>query len=177
MALITSAFTSAIVIASVTAIPALYRRKSKLVKASTNENGEKYIEYSNFVFWIIYGGGASLTILGVLIYLLSNEPVAGIISILMGLIFLLPTVVLQFVDTSVNWSSVYICSARSGVSLKKNRILWDDVVLAKYHPNHTIQIKDKSGKSVYWSVYHNGWHEIINDLRRIRPDIDTSNFD
>lgn len=177
MALITSAFTSAIVIVSVTAIPALFRRKSKLVKASTKENGEKYIELSNFVFWIIYGCGASFTVLGVLAYLLSSEPIAGIMFILMGLILLLPTVVLQFVDTAVNWSSVYICGARSGMSYKKNRILWDDVVLIKYHPNHTIQIKDKSGKSIYWSVYHNGWHEIINDLRRIRPDIDTSNFD
>ena len=119
MALITSAFTSAIVIAAVTAIPALFRRKSKLVKANTKKNGEKYIEYSNFVFWVIYGIGAAFTILGVLIYFLLSEPITGIIFILMGLVFLLPTVVLQFVDTSVNWSSEYICGAKSGMSIKK----------------------------------------------------------
>jgi len=51
MALITSAFTSAIVIASVTAIPALYRRKSKLVKASTNENGEKPRRFIRWRRW------------------------------------------------------------------------------------------------------------------------------
>ena len=72
MALITSAFTSAIVIAAVSAVPALFSRKSKSVKAKTKENGEKYIEYSSFIFWIIYGGGALFTVLGGLIYLFSN---------------------------------------------------------------------------------------------------------
>lgn len=177
MALITSAFTSAIIIAAVTAVPALFKRKSKLVKAKTKENGEKYIEYSSFIFWMVYCSGASFTILGVLVYLFSDEPVAGIIFIVLGLIFVLPTAFLQFVDTSVNWTDKYICGAKSGVSIKKNRILWNNVEMINYHPNHTIQIKDKSGESVFWSIYHNGWYEIIDDLRRIRPDIDTSDFD
>lgn len=177
MALITSAFTSAIVIAAVSAVPALFSRKSKSVKAKTKENGEKYIEYSSFIFWIIYGGGALFTVLGVLIYLFSNEPIAGIIFGVLGLVLIIPAILLTFVDTTVNWSPEYICGAKSGVSIKKNRILLSDVEFVKYHPNHTIQIKGKSGNNVFWSVYHNGWNEIIGDLRAIRPDIDTSDFD
>lgn len=177
MALITSVVTSAIIGVAVTTIPALFSRKSRLVKAKAKNNGEKFIKYSSFVFWVIYGGGALFSILGVLVYFLSEEPVAGIIFIILGLVFLLPMAVMQFFDTSVNWSSEYICGARSGVSLRKNCILWDDVDFAKFHPYQTIQLKDKSGKSVFWSVYHNGWYEIIEDLRRIRPDIDTSDFD
>lgn len=177
MALITSAFTSAIVVAAVSAVPALFRRKSKSVKAKTKENGEKYIELSSFVFWIIYGCGAFFTVLSVLIYLFTNEPFAGIVFGVFGLILIIPAILLTFADTTVNWSSEYIHGAKSGVSIKKNRILWDDVVFVKYHPNHTIQIKDKLGNSVFWSVYYNGWKEIIGDLKAIRPDVDTSDFD
>ena len=176
MALITSAFTSAIVIAAVSVIPALFSRKSKSVKAKTKENGEKYIELSSFVFWVIYGGGAVFTIVGLLVYLFSDEPEAGIISGVLGLVLIMPAILLTFVDTTVNWSSKYICGAKSGVSIKKNRILWEDVEFVKYHPNNTIQIKDKTGNSVFWSVYYNGWSEVISDLRAIRPDIDTSDF-
>lgn len=177
MALIASAFTSAIVIAAVSVIPGLFSRKSKSIKAKIKGNGEKYIELSSFVFWVIYGGGAAFTIVGLLVYLFSDEPIAGIIFGVLGLVLIVPAILLTFVDTTVNWSPEYICGAKSGVSIKKNRILWDDVELAKYHPNHTIQIKDKSGNSVVFSVYHNGWNEVIGDLRAIRPDIDTSNFD
>ncbi len=177
MALITSALTSAIVVAAVSVIPALFSRKSKSVKAKIKENGEKYIELSSFVFWIIYGGGAAFTIVGLLVYLFSDEPIAGIIFGVLGLVLIVPSILLTFVDTTVNWSSEYICGAKSGVSIKKNKILWDDVVLAKYHPNHTIQIKDNLGKNVVLSVYYNGWNEVIGDLRAIRPDIDTSDFD
>jgi len=177
MGLITSGITFAIIGFAVSAVPALFSRKSKLVKAKTKANGEKYIDYSSFVFWVIYGSAALFSLIGLLVYLFSNEPVAGIIFIALGLIFLLPMGIIQFVDTSINWTSDYICGARSGVSLKKHLILWDDVVLAKLHPNQTIQLKDKFGKSVHWSVYHNGWYEIIEDLRLIRPDIDTSDFE
>lgn len=177
MALFSNAFTSTIIIAAVTAIPALFRGKSKKIAAKRKENGEKYIEYSSFVFWVIYGGGASFSIIGVLVYLFSDEPRAGIIFIVLGLIFLLPMALLQFFDTSVNWTKDYICGAKSGIRLKKNCVFWKDVESIKYQPNHTIQVKDKSGKSVFWSVYHNGWHEIIDDLRHIRPDIDLSDFE
>ena len=177
MALITSAFTSAIVMAAVTAIPVLFSRKSKTLKAKTKENEEKYIELSSFVFWIIYGGCVVFTIAGLLIYLFSDEPIAGIMFGVLGLVLIMPAILLTFVDTTVNWSSKYICGAKSGVSIKKNQILWDEVEFIKNHPNHTIQIKDKSGKSVFFSVYYNGWNEVISDLRAIRPDIDTSDFD
>ena len=125
----------------------------------------------------MYGGGAAFTIVGLLVYLFSDEPIAGIVFGVLGLVLIIPAILLTFVDTTVNWSSEYICGAKSGVSIKKNRILWDDVEFVKYHPNHTIQIKDKSGSSVLLSVYYNGWKEIIGDLRAIRPDIDTSDFD
>lgn len=177
MALITSTFTSAIVIAAVSVVPALFSRKSKSVKAKTKENGEKCIDLSSFFFWIIYGGGAAFTIIGLLVYLFSDEPIAGISFGVLGLVFIMTAFLFTFVDTTVNWSSKYICGAKSGVSLKKNRILWDEVEFVKYHPNQTIQIKGTAGNSVVWSVYYNGWNEIIEDLRAIRPDIETSDFD
>ncbi|GGX65684.1 hypothetical protein GCM10011309_14930 [Litorimonas cladophorae] len=177
MALISSVFTSAIIIATVSAFPAFFGRKSKLAKVKFQESGEKYIELSKFLFWLIYGVGASFTILGVFVYLFSEEPIAGVGFTIMGLVFLVLTAFLQFIDTSVSWTSEIISGAKSGVSIKKNSIFWNDIVMAKYHANHTIQLKDKLGKSVFWTVYHNGWHEIIDDLRLIRPDIDTSDFD
>ena len=177
MALITSAFTSVIIIAAVSVIPALFRRKSKTIKARTKENGEKYIDYASFVFWFIYGVGALFSILGILVYLFSDEPLAGIAFVVMGLIFFIPVLFLQFTDTTVNWTSDYICGAMSAYRFKKNRILWENIVTAQYHANHTLQLKDASGKSVFWSVYHNGWHAVIDDLRRIRPDIDATDFD
>lgn len=177
MAFISGVFTSAMVVAAVSVIPAIFSRKSKLAKAKSKENGEKYIELSKFVFWLIYGVGISFTILGVFVYVFSEEPIAGVGFISMGFVFLLPTAFLHFVDTSVSWTSEFISGAKSGVSIKKNSVFWNDIVMAKYHANHTIQLKDKLGKSVFWTVYHNGWHEIIDDLRLIRPDIDTSDFD
>jgi len=177
MALITSALTSAIVAFAVTSMPILFSRKSKRVKVKASNNGEKTIDYASFVFWVIYGGGALFSLIGVLDYWLSDDPIAGIIFWVMGLILLLPALLLQFIDTSVNWSSEYISGAKSGVSLKKNRILWEDIISVKSHPNQTIELKDAAGKSVVWSVYYNGWHEIISDLRRLRPDIDTTDFE
>lgn len=177
MALITSALTSAIVAFAVTSVPILFSRKSKRVKVKASYNGEKTIDYASFVFWVIYGGGAIFSTIGVLVYWLSDEPIAGIIFLVLGLILLLPTLLLQFVDTSINWSSEYISGAKSGVSLKKNRILWEDIVSVESHPNQTIELKDSAGKSVVWSVYYNGWHEIITDLQRLRPDIDTSSLE
>ncbi len=177
MALISSALTSAIVAFAVTAVPILFSRKSKRVKVKASNSGEKTIDYASFVFWVIYGGGALFSIIGVLVYWLSDEPIAGIVFLVLGLILLIPALLLQFVDTSVNWSSESISGAKSGVSLKKNRILWKDIISVKSHPNQTIELKDSAGKSVVWSVYYNGWYEIISDLRRLRPDIDTSNFE
>jgi len=78
---------------------------------------------------------------------------------------------------SVEWSTKYIEGAKSGSSFKKNRIYWDDIVSVKRHPNQSFSIKDKGGKSVYWSMLYAGWEELIDDLRRFRPDIDTSDFD
>lgn len=126
---------------------------------------------------MIYGGGALFTILGVLVYFFSSEPIGGIIFIVLGLIFLLPMMAIQIVNTSVNWTSEYVHGAKSGVSLRKNKILWTDVIEAKLLPNQTIQVKDKFCRKVVWSVYHKGWFEIIDDLRHIKPDIDTSDFD
>ena len=177
MALITSALTSAIVAFAVTSVPILFSRKSKRVKVKASDNGEKTIDYASFVFWVIYGAGAILSTIGVLVYWLSDEPIAGIIFVALGLILLLPALLLQFVDTSVNWSSEYISGAKSGFSLKKNRILWEDIVSVVFHPNQTIELKDSAGKSVVWSVYYDGWYEIISDLRRLRSDIDTSDFE
>ena len=177
MSLIASTFTSAIIILAVTVVPLIFSRRSKLAKAKMKDNGEKYIDYSNFIFWVIYGGGSIFFVLGVLVYLFSDEPIAGIIFIIMGLIFLLPMVFVQVADTTINWTSDYICGPKSSMRLKKNRIFWDDITSLVAHPNQTIQLKDKFGKSVYWSVYFNGWYEVIQDLRRIRPDIDTSDFD
>lgn len=177
MALITNAITSTIVAAAITVIPALFRRKSSSIKAKTSENGEKFIDYSKFVFWFLYGSGATFTILGILVYLLSDNLFAGMVFIIIGIAILLPSVLPIFANTTITWSTQYICGPKSGWHLKKHSILWQDVELAKYHPNHTVQIKDKSGRSVFWSVYYNGWHEIISDLRLLRPDIDTSDFD
>ena len=177
MTLITSAFTSAIVAFAVTAVPILFSRKSKRFKVKASDNGEKTIDYASFLFWVTYGSGALFSITGILVYWLSDEPIAGIIILAMGLILLFPTLLLQFVDTTVNWSPEYIQGAKSGVSLKKNRILWKDIISIKAHPNQTIELKNKAGESVFWSVYYNGWHEIVPDLRPLRPNIDTSDFD
>lgn len=177
MSLITSALTSAIIAFAVSTVPILIGRRTKLAKAKRKENGDKTIDYASSVFGMIYGGGALFTILGVLVYFFSNEPIAGIMFIVMGLIFLLPIMVIQIVDTSLNWTSDYIEGARSGVSLRKNKLSWDDIIQVKHLPNQTIQVKDKSDRKVVWSVYHKGWHEIIDDLQHIRPDIDTSDFD
>lgn len=177
MSLITSALTSAIIAFAVSTAPILIGRRTKLAKAKRKENGEKTIDYASSVFGMIYGVGALLTILGVLVYFFSGDPIAGIIFIVMGLIFLLPMMVIQIVDTSVNWTSEYVHGAKSGTGLRKNRVLWTDAIEANLLPNQTIQIKDKYGRKVVWSVYHKGWHEIIDDLRHIRPDFDTSDFD
>ena len=177
MAFTTSALTFFIIGLAVTALPTLFMRKSKMVAAKTKDNGEKYIDYSNFVFWFIYGCGVSFIVIGALVFLFSDEPGAGIGFVALGLIFLIPTLILQLCDTTINWSPEYICGAKSGTRLKKNTILWPDVILVKLHPNKTIQLQDKSGKNIYWSIYHNGWYRIIEDLRLLRPDIDTSDFD
>lgn len=176
MALLTTAISTAIAIAAVAAFPALYRRQTKFARAKTTNDGNNYIDYSNFVFWMIYAISGIFIALGVGVYMFSDEPYAGIFFIVLGLTFLLPTLLLKRADTSVSWTSKYITGAKSGYSLKKNRILWSDIVSAKYHANHTIQIIDILGKSVFWSIYYQGWHEIISELQRRRPDIQIENF-
>ena len=177
MAIISNAITMAIVAADVTTIPILISRSTKSTKLKTKENGEKSIDAGKFIYFLVYGFSALFIVLGLWVGLFADSPIAGIIFIALGLIIVIPMAVFQFADTSVDWSNVYLIGAKSGMSIKKNHILWENVVSAKLHPNQTIQIKDKSGKSVFWSVYYLGWHEIIEDLRRIRPDIDTSDFE
>lgn len=177
MAIGTSALTTIIVVTVVTAIPAFLMRKPKPVKVKVNESGEKCIDLSPDFFWLTYPTASLFLILGVYVFLFTDEPWAGIGFLAMGLIFILSTAALHALDTSVNWTSEYINGARSGGSVKKNKLFWDDVVSAKSLTNETFQLQDKLGKSVHWSVYQTGWYEIIEDLRRIRPDIDTSDFD
>ena len=177
MTLLISAITFAIIVLAISMTPVLISRKTKLVEARRNEKGEKTIDYSHSIFWFIYVGGALFSIIGALVYLFSEDAIGGSILFVMGLIFILPMAIIQFADTSINWSHEYIRGAKSGVRLKKNLILWDDVEWVKFHSNNTIQVKDTFGKSVYWTVYHNDWKAIIKDLRRIRPDIDLSDFE
>ena len=174
---VTNAVTMFLVVVAVTVLPRLISRRPKTLKTTTKESGEKSIDVPKLLYWLIYVGALLFCILGIWVYLFSDEPIAGMGFIILCLIFIIPIAIFHFADTSVDWSDEFISGAKSGVSLKKNRIFWDDVVSAKFHPNQTIQIKDKSSKSVFWSVYYVGWYEIIVDLRRIRPDIDTSDFE
>lgn len=177
MALISSALTTSIIIIAVSGAPLLFKRWSKKAEAKRKENGEKYIDYSNVIIGFIYGIGALFVGVGVFVYFFSDEPWAGIGFIAMGLILLIPALICQALDTTINWSPDYICGAKSSMCLKKNTLLWADIVFVKLHPTQMIQLQDKSGKSIYWSVYHSGWYRVIEELRRIRPDIDTSDFD
>ncbi|WP_026941712.1 hypothetical protein [Hellea balneolensis] len=177
MATVSAIFTSAIVAAAVSVIPAFLSRKTANIKAKSLESGEKYIELSKYLFWFVYTASTLFIVLGALVCLFTDEPITGVGFIFMGFVFFLPMAILQSIDTSINWTSEYINGAKSGSSLKKNKILWKDISLAKLHPNYTLQLKDKSGKSVVWSIYHSGWREIIDDLRLIRPDIEIGDFD
>lgn len=177
MGFVTGASTMAIVVAAVTVLPKLIGRITKSAKAKINENGEKSIDVTNLLYWMLYGGASLSPIVGIGVYLFTDEPLAGIGFIILGLVFILPTAILQFADTSVDWTNEYISGARTGASLKKNRILWSDVESATFHPNLSIEITDRFGKSVFLSVFQSGWYEFIEDLRHIRPDIEADDFE
>jgi len=176
MAFISSAFTMAIIATAVTILPKLLGRKTKSAKSKISKNGVKSIDLANFVLWGLYGVSSLFLFVGIGVYLFTDEPWAGIAFIMMGLVFLFLTAIIHFADTSVEWTTEYISGAKSGTSFKKNRLLWDDVISANFLPNQTIKISDTSGKNIFLSVYQNGWHEIIEDLRHIRPDISTCDF-
>jgi len=167
---------SGLVAAVVVVIPIFLMRKTKHLRSKAKACGEKYIDISPVFFWSGYLLGSLLSIVGIYGYLFTDEAWASIGLLGMGFIFTLASVALQGFDTSVNWTSEYICGAKSGLRFKKNTIFWDDIILFKTLPNNTFQLQDKLGNSVHWSVYQTGWYEIIEHLRRIRPDIDTSDY-
>jgi len=175
--MVTDWLTMAIVMGVVTYLPLLVLRKTRHVKAKAKACGEKYIDISQFFFWFVYLGGSGFSIVGVSVFLFTDEAGAGLGFIAMGLLFILSAAIIFVLDTSVSWTLDYIYGARSGSTVKKHKIYWDDIISFKVLPNQTFQLQDKSGKSVHWSVYQAGWYEIIEDLRRLRPDIDTSDLD
>ncbi len=177
MSFITSGLTTAIIVGVVSTVPLLIKRNSRTGKTQKNDKGEKSVDLFKPIFWIFYPICAAFMVLGLYVTISENELVAGIILLSIGAILLIPFIILHLSKTSVDWTSEFIVGAKSGVSIKRHKILWRDTVSAKYHANHTMEIKDKFGKKVFCSVYHKGWPEIIEDLRRIRPDIDTSDFD
>lgn len=170
-------FTSILIVSVVTIFPAFLMRRSKRVKAKSKACGEKFIDISPFFFLLIYGVGGAFAALGVWVLLNTDEPGAGVGFIGMGLVFVVSAGLLNLLDTSVTWTGEYIRGAKSGVSIKKNTILWKDVASVKCLPNKTFQLEDKFGKRIHWSPYQTGWFDIIADLRRFKPDVDTSDFD
>lgn len=153
MAMISGTITSTVVMFTVAIIPTFVMCKTKIIRANIKENGKKYIDYSDLFFWIIYGVGAFFSVLGLLAYSFSDEPIAGVASLVIGLIFVLFGIVIHAIDTTVTWTSEYISGAKSGSNFKKNTLHWDEIVFVKTLPNKTFQLEDKRGKSVYWSVY------------------------
>jgi len=177
MSFLESALTMGAVVLAVNLLPKVVGRKAKSTQARIKDNGDKSIDVNKFIYWGIYTVAGLFIFLGVWVYFSTDEPIAGLGFIFMGLVFILPMALLQFADTSVDWSPEYIWGAKSGFNIKKNKVYWDDIVSVIFHPNYSIQVKDKSEKSVYWSVYYSGWYEIVEDLRALRPDLDFSDFD
>lgn len=177
MNIIADIFAAFIVSFSVAAFPALFSLKSRSAKAKSTKNDELYIDYSQFIFGFIYLVGIALMALGLLIYFYDDAAGLSITLILFGLAFCFFTAFLQLADTTVRWTEEYLCGPKSGYSIKKEKLLWKDISGIKHNANHTLHVHDKAGKKVVWSVYYSGWHQIIEELRRQRPNVDTSNFD
>lgn len=176
MSFLSGLSTMAIVAVSVTVIFKVMENGTKPAKVKINENGEKTSDIHPFIYWFTYGASSFFALVGLGVLLFTDEPFAGLGGIAMGFIFFLPIAILHRGDTSVEWTDEYITGAKRAGSFKKHRILWSDVVSATFHKDKTIQIKDKFGKSVFSSVFEKGWYEIIEDLRRLRPDINTDDF-
>ena len=162
---------------AIIALPLLIRHRSKSIQARVEKNGEKSIDLANVYFWLMYVTSALFIIIGISAFLFSNEPIASIGFTGIGCVFFAATAIIQFANTTVHWSHQYISGPRSGFSFKRNIIDWDNIIMAKYNKNNTIELVSISGLKVCWSVYHAGWLEVIIDMQRIKPDADTSDFE